>query len=51
MIRDPSDGTVKEKQKSDWIPGGPPAEKGEDEKQRLDKSREWLKDWKGRTGQ
>lgn len=48
MIRDPSDGTVKEKPKPD-LSGLPKMDsEKQDELERLEKSREWLKDWKGR---
>lgn len=47
MIRDPSDGTVYEKPKPD-LSGLPELEKEQDELERLEESRKWLKDWKGR---
>jgi hypothetical protein len=53
MIRDPSDGTVKEKQERSVLSSpasGLPITKGNaDEIARLEKSREWLKTYMERT--
>lgn len=49
MIRDPSDGSVKEKR--EFESSLAPAEnKNDDEAKRLERAREWLRDWKSRNG-
>lgn len=49
MIRDPSDGSVKEPVKPE-ITGLPELKKDSDERERLERAREWLREWNARNG-
>lgn len=51
MIRDPSDGTIKEPPKPTLDVSGLQTDKLKaEELARLERAREWLREWKGRNG-
>jgi hypothetical protein len=53
MIRDPSDGSVKPPPANPGLTNSglaKPEHEKSDEKERLDRSREWLKEWRERMG-